>query len=133
MGKKLSPSTSEGASTFTKHETTFASLEKYVVTGLEGIISGLNEVNCYPNPFSEKVKIEFYLAKESEVSVEVINQMGQCVKFLLTHQTLSNGLHKIIWSGRNSLNQKVSSGIYNLKVNINDTYFHRKIVFNALQ
>jgi hypothetical protein len=128
----LEPEIVKGSSTFHKHETSFASLEKYATTGLDGILgSDLTEIKCYPNPFSDEVTIEINLALDSEVSIEIMNQMGQSVKFISSKQILNSGLHKINWNGRNENNATVSSGIYYLKVNIDGTILHNKIMFNA--
>ena len=89
------------------------------------------KLNCYPNPFSEEVTVEINLAKEAEVSVEVINQTGQKVKYVSTKQMLNSGLHKIIWNGRNENNNTVSPGIYHLRVTVGESIIHRKIVYTA--
>lgn len=127
----LEPEILRGNSTFTKNETTFASLEKYTTTGFEEILnSNLPEVNYYPNPFSDEITIEINLQTNSEIEVEVLNQLGQKVKSITTKQILNNGLHKITWDGRNSSNQTVSPGIYLLKFSFDGNMVHRKIVFS---
>ncbi|HSH18802.1 MAG TPA: hypothetical protein VLA03_00025, partial [Draconibacterium sp.] len=74
----LEPEIVKGPVTFLKHKTTIGNLDNKTTTGLEKILKENITINCYPNPFSEKVSIEFNLEKESEISAEVINQMGQC-------------------------------------------------------
>ncbi|MGE0021312.1 MAG: S8 family serine peptidase [Draconibacterium sp.] len=126
----LEPEIVKGSSTFTKHETTIASLEKYT-TGLEGI-TGLNSsgINCYPNPFSNEVTIEINLATETQVEVEVLNQVGQRVKFITTKQLLPEGIHKLSWNGHNANNQEVSPGVYHVRVNTDGINTYKKIVFS---
>jgi PKD repeat protein len=127
----LEPEIVIGTSTFTKHETTFASMEKYATTGLERIPgSDLPEINCYPNPFSDEVTIEIILKTDARVEVEVLNQLGQRVNYITTKQILPVGLHKLTWKGRNENNQTVSPGIYHLKVNIDGAIIHKKIVYS---
>ncbi len=126
----LEPEIIKGNWIFTRHETTFASLDKYAVTGLDGLaMNGVNEINCYPNPFSDDLTVEIRLAKESEVQVEALNQLGQLVKMITAKQLLPNGLHKIIWNGRTQGNQTLSPGIYYIKVNIDGINNNKKIVF----
>jgi hypothetical protein len=127
----LDPQILKGSSTFTKNETTFASLGKYATTGL-GVISGSNIalINCYPNPFSDEVNIEINLAKDAQVQVEVFNQLGQRINFLLKKQLISSGVHRLIWNGQNANNQQVSQGIYHLMINVDGKDIHKKIVYS---
>jgi len=127
----LKPEIVKGTATFTKHETTVASLEKFIITGLEGFAgSNLPEINCYPNPFSDEVTVEIKLKTDAQVEVEVLNQLGQKVKNITTKQKLPVGLNKLTWNGRNDNNQIVSPGIYHLKVNIDGAIIHKKIVYS---
>jgi len=115
---------------FEKGSSLFAQVD--LATGLDGRIAGATqtEINCYPNPFSNEVNIEIKLVKDSEVEVEVLNQLGQRVKMITTKQLLQGSLHKLTWNGRNASNQQVSPGVYHLKVNLDGTYIHRKIVYS---
>ena len=127
----LEPEIVKGTSTFAKHETTFASLEKYAATGLEGIAElEFTEINCYPNPFSNEINIEIRLVKESEVQVEVLNQLGQRVRFLQTAKMMNSGVHRLMWNGKNAGNQSVSSGIYHLKITVDEKEINKKIVYS---
>ena len=127
----LEPEIVNGTSTFAKYETTFASLEKYAVTGLEGIAElGFTEINCYPNPFSDEVTVEIKLVKDSEVQVEVLNQLGQKVRLLQTGKMLNSGVHRLTWDGKSAENQQVSTGIYHLRIIVEDTILIRKLVYS---
>jgi large repetitive protein len=127
----LEPLILKGTSTFTKHETTVVSLEKYISTGFKetpGAI--LPEIKVYPNPFSDEVTIEINLAKDAEVDVEMTNQQGQHVKMIATKKQLISGVHRFTWNGRNASNREVSQGIYHLLIEIDNTITHRKIVLS---
>jgi Leucine-rich repeat (LRR) protein len=127
----LEPEILKGSAVFTKHETTFASLEKYATTSVEGIAgNGLTEINCYPNPFSDEVTIEIKLVKDSKVHVEVLNQIGQRVKFLQNEKLMNGGVHRLKWDGKSADNQKVSTGIYHLRITVDDTVLIRKMVYS---
>jgi flagellar hook assembly protein FlgD len=127
----LEPEILKGSAVFTKHETTFASLEKYATTGLGGISEiDLTEINCYPNPFSDEVTVEIKLAEDSEVQVEVLNQLGQRVRFLQTGKMMNSGVHRLTWNRKSVDNKLVSTGIYHLKVNIDGTIFYKKIMYS---
>ena len=114
---------------FEKGESLFAMVE--LATGVEGFSgSGLSEINVYPNPFSDEVTIEIKLLKDSEVQVEVLNQLGQRVKMITTKQQFTNGVHRLTWNGRNTGNEEISSGIYHLKVKLGELTIFRKIVYS---
>jgi hypothetical protein len=127
----LEPEIVKGTSAFAKYETTVASLEKYAATGLDGIfVSNQPEINCYPNPFSDNIIIEINLAKDSKIQVVVLNQLGRQVKFVQTSKPLNSGVHRFTWNGRNAGNQSVSSGIYYLKITVNEKEIYKKIVYS---
>jgi hypothetical protein len=113
---------------FEKGSSSFARVN--IATGTEGILnSNFTKISCYPNPFGEEVTIEIKLVKDSDVQVEVLNQLGQKVKIVTTKQIMLGGLHKLIWNGRNENNSQVSHGIYYLYVGIDDLVYYRKIIF----
>ncbi len=115
--------------TFIKGSSLFAQLN--LTTGTEGIPgSGFTEINCYPNPFREEMNIEIKLAKDSEVQVEVFNQLGQKVKIITKKQIMPGGLHKLNWNGRNENNSQVSPGIYHLRTKVDDSVIHKKVVLS---
>lgn len=127
----LEPEIIKGTSTFTKHETTVASLEKYASTGLAGLPgSNLTEINCYPNPFKDGVNIEINLKADARVQIEILNQLGQQVKTITTKKQLPCGVHRLIWDAKNAENQYVSPGIYHVRIEIDDSIIHKKIVFS---
>ncbi|MBI9031923.1 T9SS type A sorting domain-containing protein [bacterium] len=65
----------------------------------------------YPNPFNPETTISFNIANQTNVELSVYNIKGQKVKTLI-NDVLSKGDHKVVWDGRNSSGQKVSSGVY---------------------
>ena len=65
----------------------------------------------YPNPFNGRTNINFSLPFSAYVDLKIFDMNGKVIK------TLYQGYHnnkqsKIIWDGKNDLNQLVSSGIY---------------------
>lgn len=65
----------------------------------------------YPNPFNELTKISFYLPRESSVSLNIYNILGQKVKTPVNERK-PPGNYFIIWDGRNESGQIVHSGVY---------------------
>jgi flagellar hook assembly protein FlgD len=100
-------------------------------TGLDGIPEfQTNLINCYPNPFSNELTISIKLTEKANVQVEVLNQLGQRVKMVATKQLMPGGLHKLAWNGRNSGNGEAASGIYYVRIEIDDSIIQRKIVLS---
>ncbi len=81
-------------------------------TGInEDLISNDYQLSAYPNPFNPATTISYSLASESKVELNVYNAKGQKVKTLV-NETLSVGLHSVIWNGTDETGKSVSSGVY---------------------
>ena len=70
----------------------------------------------YPNPFNPETWIPYQLSAAAEVSITIYNVTGNVVRKLdLGHQSAGNYLGRsqaAYWDGRNTLNERVASGIY---------------------
>ena len=70
------------------------------------------QLSVYPNPFNPRTTISFSVINQPDyIDVSIYNIRGQHVVCLLKDQ-LAPGTHKIQWSGKNDINDKVASGIY---------------------
>ncbi|MGH7595982.1 MAG: FlgD immunoglobulin-like domain containing protein, partial [bacterium] len=74
----------------------------------------------YPNPFSlalpaATTQIRFALPQPARVSVCIYNALGQTVRALFDGAR-SVGIHQLLWDGRNDRGQRVSSGLYWLRL-----------------
>ncbi len=70
-----------------------------------------SNLNCYPNPFSDRVKIEYILVKEHKTELNIYNMHGQKIKTLVD-KTLQKGKYKTTWDGTDKNGKEVSSGVY---------------------
>ena len=114
---------------FKKGSSLFAKVD--LTTGIVGLSTDkTTAIKCYPNPFMDEVTIELNLAADAEVQVEVLNQLGQRVKFVTANQIMHEGVHKLFWDGSNNNNKLVSSGIYHVRIAIDDSVFHKKIILS---
>ncbi|MCD4817994.1 MAG: T9SS type A sorting domain-containing protein [Candidatus Cloacimonetes bacterium] len=74
----------------------------------------------YPNPFNPVTTISFTTVDSSKpTEISIFNIKGQKVKTLL-NEKLAPGEHKVTWEGKDSQNNKVSSGIYFYKMKSGD-------------
>jgi hypothetical protein len=69
---------------------------------------GIEETSfeSYPNPFSDRTIIEFALPKSSEVTIDVLNILGQPVDTII-EATFQAGRHRVQWTP-----EGIPSGIY---------------------
>ena len=65
----------------------------------------------YPNPFNATTKIDYNLAGESQVNLEIYDLVGRKVADLATGVQPA-GRHQIIWDGVDNRGQEVASGVY---------------------
>jgi hypothetical protein len=86
------------------------------ITGVPGepaaIPTVYNLSQNYPNPFNPSTLINFDLPKQSAVTLEIYDVLGQKVKTLVNGETMDPGYYKVTWNGTNQYGSPVSSGIY---------------------
>jgi tetratricopeptide (TPR) repeat protein len=71
----------------------------------------------YPNPFNPTTNISYSLPFASSVDLTIYDIMGREIKsFVFSSQ--SSGIQNIIWDGRNSNGENVSSGIYLYRIRL---------------
>ncbi|WP_347841444.1 T9SS type A sorting domain-containing protein [uncultured Draconibacterium sp.] len=124
----IEPELVAGEPVFIKHESALLSMNLLEMGANE--LAEMVAVNCYPNPFNDAVTLRIDLASDSKVEVLVMNQMGQCIHRLCEEQQMSRGNHKLQWTGTADGGGSVSSGIYYLRIHINDKMYNKKIVYN---
>ena len=91
-------------------------------SGIDEKIVFENSLNVYPNPTSGQLTIDFYLATEKNIKLELTDMYGRNVKQITTTQ---------FHSGQNSMHLDLynsSSGIYFLKVSGDEMMYTKKIV-----
>jgi len=72
----------------------------------------------YPNPFNPETTMSFSIPSESNVNLSVYNIKGQKVA-TLANDTFEKGKHELIWSGKDSNNNSVATGVYFYKLDVN--------------
>ncbi|MFC2138716.1 T9SS type A sorting domain-containing protein [Bacteroidota bacterium] len=111
------------------HGTTIASIEAVSsTTQVDQNIKfetklGLN----YPNPFTDNTTIEFTLAKQEVVIIDIYDAMGSKVKSL-TNSVFNAGYHTISWDLTNDNMEKLSAGIYFYEMKTGDELFIKRMI-----
>ncbi|MGB9561308.1 MAG: T9SS type A sorting domain-containing protein, partial [bacterium] len=88
----------------------------------------LSILRVHPNPFNASVNITIGVPSETNIVIEILDIMGRRVK------PLYNGLIKppfatFIWDGTEKNGNKVSSGIYFLRISDGKIIKHKSIIF----
>ncbi|MFC2085417.1 CotH kinase family protein, partial [Bacteroidota bacterium] len=93
--------------------------EDYVVTEFY--------ISAFPNPFNPSTTINYSVPEFSSVNLEIYDLLGQLV---WNSKTISKspGKYEFIWEGINSSGEKLSSGVYILRVNVQNSSKSLKLV-----
>ena len=86
----------------------------------------------FPNPFNPETWIPYQLAKPADVTLTIYDIRGVVVRQLkLGHQAAgvyTNRSHAIHWDGRNSIGEKVATGLYLYTLSAEDFSATRKML-----
>jgi hypothetical protein len=82
----------------------------------------------YPNPFNSTTIIQFSLLKESHVSLSIYTITGQKVIDLL-EKSLTIGNYQTQWNGRDKSGNKISSGVYIIRLNAGNRFLSKRILY----
>lgn len=103
---------SSGVTSFRKEQPEFGQVSLAFAAGVsDNLPKEYALEQNYPNPFNPSTNIALALPTAGKVEVSVFNVLGQKVNTLLSGE-LPAGNHTIVWDGRNSQGESVSSGIY---------------------
>jgi len=85
----------------------------------------------YPNPFNSSTTIRYQLSAVSDqlsaMSLKIYNILGQEIRTLIKGKE-RNGIHKVIWDGRDNKGREVSSGVYLYRLKMGPFSQTRKLV-----
>jgi hypothetical protein len=93
----------------------------------QGIVAQSIALHVFPNPFNPRTCIEFTLAQNAEISVEIYSLSGQKVRTLYRGMSVA-GTHRMHWDGTNGQYQPVAGGIYFVRVHDGRRTAFRKLV-----
>ncbi|MEK7775447.1 MAG: C25 family cysteine peptidase, partial [Candidatus Zixiibacteriota bacterium] len=81
----------------------------------------------YPNPFNPSTSIAFELPRRSQVSLTVLNVLGEVVSTLVKSEFLA-GHHEVIWDGSANGGLPIASGVYFYRLSAGDFSETRKMI-----
>jgi len=92
------------------------SVEQFTVTVGEPLYIAefpldIREINCYPNPFTSSVRIEFTLNKPDFGTLVIHDLLGREI-FTIYKGVYTTGKHSFFWSGESNTGQIATSGVY---------------------
>ncbi len=110
--------TGESGSTseFSLNFTTVAGWD--TIVGIEEPYSDFS-LTVFPNPSSGETVISFSLHQSGFVELSVLDILGRTVRTLMTGEQPA-GLHRIQWDGKDARSNKVASGGYVVRINVNE-------------
>lgn len=99
----------------------FLAMVNQVISGVSGNISenvpdAFMLFQNYPNPFNPETRINFDIAKATQVKLTIFNIQGQLVMTLVDEKK-APGHYSVVWNGRDYQGRQVSSGVYLFKLN----------------
>jgi flagellar hook assembly protein FlgD len=86
-------------------------------------------LSCFPNPFIDKLTVNFNLSDLQRVNVSIYNPEGSLVK-ILADEMMAEGIHNLNWDATNSRGNQVSKGIFFIKVTAGGKSTVKKVVLS---
>lgn len=83
-------------------------------------------VNCYPNPFAEKLSLSIQTNKSTPLDIAIYNLKGQKLKTWHQHKADPNGT--LSWDGKDLSGKDVANGIYFIKINAGKQNLVQKVL-----
>jgi len=91
-------------------------------------IDGFGLVSNFPNPFNPATTIDFTLAEQGVVKVEVYDIIGSKVATLIDNQELSAGQKRLVWNGKNDNGIQMVSGAYIYRISSGKLSISKKMM-----
>jgi parallel beta-helix repeat protein len=84
-------------------------------------------LNCYPNPFSNELTIDYDVNEENaSVVLEIFDFNGKLIK-RLANQKQNRGYHQLTWDATDEQGIQVRTGLYLIRLHVNNTCAVSKI------
>jgi hypothetical protein len=84
--------------------------------------------SVYPNPFSNESRISYSVKNTGTVQISIYNLLGQKVR-QISNATKATGSYVTSWDGKDDHGNKLSNGIYFVRMQSNDSQDTKKVMF----
>lgn len=81
----------------------------------------------YPNPFNPSTHINYSVAGQGNVKINIFDSNGELVRSLLNNEQSSGG-HSVIWNGKDNNGSLVASGVYYYQVQVDNFAEAKKMI-----
>ncbi|MBN2410968.1 choice-of-anchor D domain-containing protein [candidate division KSB1 bacterium] len=81
----------------------------------------------YPNPFNPETTIQYQLARQNHVKLEIFNTLGHKIRTLVDG-VQNTGEHRVVWDGLNDAAYRVAGGLYFYRLSSNDLNSTKKMI-----
>jgi len=108
-------------------DTAQATLRSEEITG-NAKVTAKGSIGLSSNPFYSGGSFDLTLAENGQVSLSIFTVSGKLVA-TLAKNTMSKGIHRIIWKGIDYSGQSVASGCYVIKLTSGNEMKFRRFVF----
>jgi YVTN family beta-propeller protein len=88
----------------------------------------LPDLHCVPNPFGDETTIRYSMRLPGDVTVAVYDVRGRLV-VPLEQARRSEGVHEVVWRGKDARGRDVAAGVYFVRVSIGDDVRTGKLLF----
>ncbi len=95
-------------------------------TGIDNEAFAARVLNVYPNPFSERVAIEFSLPKTGAVDMRVMDLFGRQIA-QLAKGTMAQGMNTTFWDGRSQSGGSLPDGVYLIRIETQGVATYHKV------
>jgi len=80
-------------------------------------------VNCFPNPFTDKTTLQFMLAVDNHVKIDVYNLTGKLIQVLYEGDVNKNQKYSVEFDGK-----MLPTGVYIYKMTMNNSVYMGKMI-----
>jgi hypothetical protein len=82
----------------------------------------------YPNPFNPSTTIQYHVTDVTHVELAIFDVNGRRIRTLVDDVALDVGTQTVSWDGRDNDGRLMASGVYYVRLRMNQQSFSRKLV-----